>query len=357
MLEVQNINKRLGDFILSEISFSIAEGEYFVLLGRSGSGKTQLLELLAGIGYPDSGRIVMDGSDITSLRPHIRNIGMVFQDYALFPHMTAFDNIAYPLRIRKLPAGEIENRVSGIAARMNISYILHRRIGTLSGGELQRTALARTLVTSPRLLLLDEPLASIDAALKDDIISLLRSLRKSGQTIIHVTHDYSEALGLASRVGVIHNGRIIQTGTPSYVFNHPVNRFVARYTGIRNIFRATVETGDGVLRCITEHGLSLIAEPGDYPGEGLIVIRNRNVRLSLPGTGGGMDNSFRGEVVEIISTPAGADIEIRAGECIFASVVGDDPILKQLSEGSEVRIGIRPADIIYLKPASDDYIS
>ena len=234
MLRLININRRLGDFALSDINIEISQGEYYVLLGRSGSGKTQLLELIAGLEHPDSGKIMLDDEDITLKRIQDRKVGIVFQDYAVFPHMTVFGNIAYPLKARKEDKKYIVEKVENVATSMNISHLLARSTQKLSGGELQRVALARTLITSPRLLLLDEPLSSLDTSLKDDLKRLLRNLNKNGQTIIHVTHDYGDAISLAKRVGVLHNGKIIQEGSVNEVFNNPSNRFVARYAGIRN---------------------------------------------------------------------------------------------------------------------------
>ncbi|MBE0679786.1 MAG: ATP-binding cassette domain-containing protein, partial [Bacteroidales bacterium] len=238
MLRTERLSKRIDAFSLQEISLEVARGEYYVLLGRSGAGKTQFLELICGLTTPDSGRVFLDGEEITGKRVQKRGIGLVFQDLALFPHYTVKDNIMYPLRIMNLSLKERVDRVQHIAGEMNITDLLLRKPGSLSGGEKQRVALARTLVTEPKILLLDEPMASVDASLKDDIRRMLRRLNRSGQTIIHVTHDFGEAISLASRVGVMHNGRIIQEGTPLEVFNHPVNRFVARYAGIKNFFRA-----------------------------------------------------------------------------------------------------------------------
>lgn len=348
MLRIENLEKHLGDFSLEIISFDVARGDYFVLMGRSGSGKTQLLELLAGLSFPDSGKIYLDNRDITRLRPQDREIGMVFQDYALFPHMTARDNIAYPLKIRGWSHKETDDKINEIAGEMNILRILHRSVRVLSGGELQRTALARTLVLSPRLLLLDEPLASIDSSLKDDVVSMLRAINRAGQTIIHVTHDYSEAIAMASRVGVINNGMIVQTGTPSEVFNHPVNGFVARYTGIRNTYKAVFFRDGNKWKCKTEKGLILDIEGGDYPGRGMVAVRNNNVKLSLPGSGITGVNTFRGRVTDIITTPSGLDIEIHAGERIFASVIYGSELIPELHDGTEVIVTLLPADIVCL---------
>ena len=213
MLRLINISRQLGDFALRDINLEVSDGEYYVLLGRSGSGKTQLLELIAGLEHPDTGRIILDNEDITLKRIQDRKVGIVFQDYAVFPHMTVFGNIAYPLRVKREGKKAITEKVEKAATAMNIKHILERNTEKLSGGELQRVALARTLITSPRLLLLDEPLSSLDTSLKDDLKRLLRNLNKAGQTIIHVTHDYGDAISLAKRVGVIHNGKIIQEGS------------------------------------------------------------------------------------------------------------------------------------------------
>src|SRR4030043_2248850 len=180
MLRLNNIIKRLGEFSLSGISIRITAGEYYVLLGRSGSGKTQLLELIAGLNDPDSGEIWIDNENVTPKRIQERNVGLVFQDYAIFPNMTVFGNIAYSLHSRRLKRKEINQKVNKIAEEMNIKDILDRFTNNLSGGELQRVALARTLINSPRLLLLDEPMSSIDASLKDDIMRTFRSLNKKG---------------------------------------------------------------------------------------------------------------------------------------------------------------------------------
>src|SRR5674476_643676 len=247
MLRLTNISRRLGDFALKEINLEVTDGQYYVLLGRSGSGKTQLLELIAGLEHPDTGTIVLDEKDITRQRIQDRKVGIVFQDYAVFPHMTVFGNIAYPLKVRKVDRVTIAEKIDKAATAMNIKHLLDRSTEKLSGGELQRVALARTLITSPRLLLLDEPLSSLDTSLKDDLKRLLRNLNKAGQTIIHVTHDYCDAISLAKRVGVIHNGKIIQEGSVEEVFSNPSNRFVARYAGIRNFFKVNILRENGIL--------------------------------------------------------------------------------------------------------------
>jgi len=189
-LRTEKVSKRLEAFSLKEINLEVSKGDYYVLLGRSGAGKTQLLELICGLTSPDSGKIYLDGEEITHKRVQERGIGMVFQDFSLFPHYTVRDNIAYPLNIRKMPKEEKEKRIAHVAEEMNITHLLSRKPYYLSGGEKQRVALARTLVTDPRVLLLDEPMASVDASLKDCIRLMLIRLFRVGQTFLLVSHDY-----------------------------------------------------------------------------------------------------------------------------------------------------------------------
>ncbi len=210
-------------------------------------------------------RYWVDNEDVTRKKIQDRNIGLVFQDYAIFPNMTVFGNIAYSLHCRKIEKQEIHSRVLKMAEELNISNLLNRFTNNLSGGELQRVALARTLITSPKVLLLDEPLASIDASLKDDIKRIFRQLNRKGLTIVHVTHDYREAVSLATRVGVIHNGHIIQVGLPAEVFRKPVNKFVARYSGIRNFFRVKFLRDRGDWKALCDGSISFVMKEDNYP--------------------------------------------------------------------------------------------
>src|SRR5664279_590902 len=279
MLRLSNINRRLGNFALSEVNLEVGDGEYYVLLGRSGSGKTQLLELIAGLEHPDSGKIFLDDMDITHQKIQDRKVGIVFQDYAIFPHMTVYGNIAYPLRARKEDNKNIDEKVKKAAEAMNITHILMRSTEKLSGGELQRVALARTLIKSPHLLLLDEPLSSLDTSLKDDLKRLLRNLNKAGQTIIHVTHDYCDAISLAKKVGVIHNGKIIQEGSVEEVFSNPANRFVARYAGIRNFFKVNILRENGFLIGVTENDVRFKLNGVNPASDSLLLIKNDTITL------------------------------------------------------------------------------
>lgn len=338
MLKLTDINRNLGEFALKGINIDIPEGQYYVLLGRSGAGKTQLLELIAGLENPDGGTIFLDGEDITHKRIQERKIGIVFQDYAVFPHMTVFGNIAYPLKAQKTDPKVITAKVAEAAKQMNILHLLERTPENLSGGERQRIALARTLITSPRLLLLDEPLSSLDASLKDDMKVVLRRLNKSGQTIIHVTHDYSDAISLANRVGVIHNGRIIQEGTVDEVFERPVNKFVARYAGIRNFFRINISKLNGDSVGVTRNNLEIKVGQHSNSEDCLAILKNNDIILSNEKPAGTALNIIRCRVDEIIPSEFGMEVSLDAGDRFYVNI----------TKGEFEELGIRENDLIWV---------
>jgi len=352
MLRLININRRLGDFALKDINLEVTDGQYYVLLGRSGSGKTQLLELIAGLEHPDTGTIVLDEKDITRQRIQDRKVGIVFQDYAVFPHMTVFGNIAYPLKVRREEKDTITKKVEKAATAMNIKHLLDRSTEKLSGGELQRVALARTLITSPRLLLLDEPLSSLDTSLKDDLKRLLRNLNRTGQTIIHVTHDYSDAISLAKRVGVIHNGKIIQEGSVDEVFKNPSNRFVARYAGIKNFFRINIIRENGILTGITEHNVRFKLNGVKAENDGLLLIKSDTVILSNEIPSDNEQNAIKGKITEIIPSEFGIEVTIDAGDLFFVNVHSSNIEELNLFEKKEVWVSFPSKAIVLLSGTS-----
>lgn len=349
MLKLEGINKKLGDFRLKDININIPEGGYFVLLGRSGSGKSQLLELIAGLKKPDSGKIWINNEDVTNKKIQERKTGLVFQDYAIFPNMTVYGNISYSLRCSGEEKNVIRKRVEHIAGELNIAHLLDRVPINLSGGELQRVALARTLITSPGVLLLDEPLASVDASLRDDIRRLLRQLNRKGITIVHVTHDYREAVSLASCVGVIHNGSIIQSGHPDDVFSNPVSRFVARYSGIRNFYRVRFIGEDGKWKARSEAAVDFVLEDGVYPDDGLIIIRSDSIKIHLNKPEDTCINCYRGVVRDIIPSDYGMEITVDAGERFFVDITRDEFRNLGINEMSEVWLSFVPAAAVALK--------
>ncbi len=345
MLRTERLCKRLDSFFLQDISLEVAPGDYYVLLGRSGAGKTQLLELICGLTPPDKGRIFMEGEDITLKRVQDRGIGLVFQDLALFPHFTVKENIMYPLKIMKMPMKERVEKVQRAAEEMNITDLLLRKPGNLSGGEKQRVALARTLVTEPKVLLLDEPMASVDASLKDSIRRMLRRLNRNGQTIVHVTHDFGEAISLASRVGVMHNGRIIQEGTPEEVFTRPANRFVARYAGIKNFFRVVFIKSYNNCSCITDNRTKFRLPKGEYPSSGLLILAAGEVLLSRQGAAGMQINNIRGVIEDIVPSPSGYEVTVNAGDHFFADITRREMDEQKYVTGEPVVVSFRPESL------------
>jgi len=236
MLELESLGKHLGLFSIADLDLRLNQGEYFVLLGPSGVGKTVLIEMVAGFIAPDAGRILCKGQDITNSPPEARDFAVVYQDYALFPHLTVAANIAYGLRARGIESKQVAERVHALTEKLNIAALLNRHIGTLSGGEQQRVALARALVTRPRMLLLDEPLAAVDIGLRARLRHELRRIHQhTGTTFLHVTHDPDDALYLADRIGVMLGGRIRQVATPQKLFRSPSDADVAEFLGMRNI--------------------------------------------------------------------------------------------------------------------------
>ncbi len=353
MLKLENISRKFGAFALSGISLEVPDGEYFVLLGRSGSGKTCLLELIAGLNTPDSGTVWIDGQDMTKRKIQDRPVGLVFQDFAIFPNMTVYGNISYPLRSRGMKKDEIAGKVKSIAAEMNISALLGRYPQNLSSGELQRVALARTLVLSPRLLLLDEPMSSVDASLKDDIRKVLRRINRSGLTVIHVTHDYREAVSLAGRVGVIHAGTIVQEGTPESVFGQPASRFVARYAGIKNFFNVKVRKEDDGWKAAGDGNMTFRVAGNSSDGEGLMIVRSQNIMISdtepVPTT----ENCFRGVIREIFPSEYGMEITVDAGMLFVAGLSAGDFRKLKGREASQVWISF-PVEAAVVIDGSND---
>lgn len=234
MLKIQNLNKNLGEFTLKNINFQIEKGEYFVLLGPSGTGKSIILETIAGLYKPDYGRIYFNEIDLTNEYPENRGIGFVYQDYVLFPHISVKENIIFGLKQKKLSKSEINKKLDDILSMFNIRHLINRKPLTLSGGEKQRVAIARAIITSPKILLMDEPLSSLDPKTKEEFIYMLKDIHnKRKNTVIHVTHDFNEALFLADKIAVINNGTIVEVGTPKEIFKNPTSDFVANFTSAK----------------------------------------------------------------------------------------------------------------------------
>jgi len=234
-VELRSVRKTLGKFTLNIEALAFEAGSYNVVLGPSGSGKTTMLRLIAGLEFPDEGRIFIDGEDVTKKPAWRRSIGLVFQSYALYPHMTAFDNIATPLRVRGVSKKEIRERVVEVAQILGIYSELEKYPSQLSGGQQQRVALARALVKQPKVLLLDEPLSNLDARLRLDVRDFLKELqRRLRMTVVHVTHDQEEAMAIADRIAVLNNGLLIQVGRPEEIYSSPSSLFLFKFIGLSN---------------------------------------------------------------------------------------------------------------------------
>lgn len=239
---IDHVSKRFGDFVaLDDIDFSIKPGEFFSLLGPSGCGKTTLLRIIAGFEFPDEGSILFDDENVLPFPPNKRQSNTVFQNYALFPHLSVYENVAFPLRLQKLPKNEIDERVKKYLALVQLESHMHKKPSQLSGGQRQRVAIARALINEPKVLLLDEPLSALDAKLRANLLIDLDTIHdKIGITFIYVTHDQSEALAVSDRIAVMNAGHVLQVGSPFEIYESPATQFVAQFIGETNLFESTV---------------------------------------------------------------------------------------------------------------------
>jgi ABC-type Fe3+/spermidine/putrescine transport system ATPase subunit len=280
LLRLENICVRLGDFRLRDLSLSVKAGTYLALLGPTGTGKTVLLETIAGVHHPESGCIYIRDQEVTYLAPEKRHLGIVYQDYALFPHLTVFENIAFGLRLKGVPRLKINQVVSEMAAFLEIGALIKRRPNRLSGGERQRVALARALVMEPFVLLLDEPLSALDRATRSRIQRELKRIHTElGVTIIHITHDVSEAFFLADRLAVMKDGQILQEGSPEEVCRRPQSQSVAELVGLENMLAATVENSRLLTALGEIHLPQLAAGVSDLPQQVCLTLPGSSVEL------------------------------------------------------------------------------
>jgi ABC-type Fe3+/spermidine/putrescine transport system ATPase subunit len=274
LLEVTRVSKSFapGTSAVDDVSLTLEQGEILCLLGPSGCGKTTLLRIIAGLELPDSGRVRFDGRDMAGVSPHERGFGMMFQDFALFPHKSVRDNVAFGLRMRRLPAAEIDVRVAEMLAAVDLEGFGGREIGQLSGGEQQRVALARALAPRPRLLMLDEPLGALDRALRERLMLDVRAiLKRVGMTAIYVTHDQAEAFAVSDRLAVMNAGRIEQLGRPEAVHARPATPFVARFLGFENLLSAHVTASGEVETAVGRFRPA--GAPLPAGAEGLLLIK------------------------------------------------------------------------------------
>jgi putative spermidine/putrescine transport system ATP-binding protein len=351
-ITVSGITKTYGAFrALDAVDISVRSGEFLTLLGPSGSGKTTLLMVLAGFTRPDCGSVLFGEREVVRVAPHKRDVGMVFQNYALFPHMNVAGNIGFPLRLRGIPKSEIAQRVETALETVKLGGYGKRRIDQLSGGQRQRVALARAIVFEPRILLMDEPLSALDKQLREHMQVELRQLHDAlGMTTVYVTHDQREALTMSDRVAVIDKGRIMQLDTPQRIYERPGDRFVAEFVG--ESFFLPVEVSGGAC---TLDGKSLRLGWQEGPqgdGDRLLMLRPEKLRI-MNGADTGDFNILEGRASRFIYQGDSfvLDVDLPSGKRVSVRGVVTGETMAQVPEiGSPVRLGLDPRDT-FLVPA------
>jgi len=359
VIEIDHVTKSFGDYTaVNDADFSIAEGEFFSMLGPSGCGKTTTLRMIAGFETPTTGAIRLDGTDVSTVPPYKRSVNTVFQQYALFPHMTVWDNVAFGPRSQKVDKVEVSRRVDELLEVVRLSDFAARKPAQLSGGQQQRVALARALVNFPKALLLDEPLGALDLKLRHAMqFELKRIQREVGITFVYVTHDQEEALTMSDRIAVMSNGNVEQIGTPTEIYARPSTVFVAGFIGQANLWPCSIDSRSNGSAIVGALGTSLSASchlPEIAAGQrGTVMVRPERLQITMsdPETLGARvsgrvtDLTFQGPVVRLLLT-------VPDGSQVLANVP-DDADLPQLRPGDEVWASWAP-DAACVLPAADD---
>jgi iron(III) transport system ATP-binding protein len=353
-ITIEQLVKKFGDTVaLNGISLRIEPGELFFLLGPSGCGKTTLLRNIAGFYIPDEGRILFGDEDVTALPPHKRNTGMMFQSYALWPHMTVAKNVAFGLEERRVPQAEIRQRVQTALESVQMGPYAERKIAQLSGGQQQRVALARALVIRPRCVLLDEPLSNLDARLRLEMRSEIRRVcKENGLTAIYVTHDQKEALSISDRMAVLEGGRIAQIGTPEQVYRRPQTRVVADFIGETNFLNGKIQSLDGAKALVeTNEGLfeGFLGDPEWMPSAGdSVSLSIRPESWSLCSAPASM-NSVKGRIGESVYLGEVAQYQLQASAHDL-KVFELNPHISARAQGQEFFALASVDDVVVLKP-------
>jgi multiple sugar transport system ATP-binding protein len=340
-VELQHITKTFpGVTALDDISFDVKDGEFFVLLGPTGAGKTTTLRVIAGLEHPEAGTVLFDGETIDNITPSDRDVALVFQQYSLYPTMSVFDNLAFPLRspLRRTSKEEIRKKVEDTAEKLRISHLLKRKTAHLSGGEMQRVSIGRAIVRSPRVFLMDEPLSNLDAKLREALRIELQHLQKTqDSTTLFVTHDQIEALTMADRIAVLNEGQILQVGTPEDIYDRPATTFIAQLVGSPriNLFKACWQ--DGTVS-VSDSGVQVSApRGGNLPADFLVGIRPENIKPDPMG-------NFSGRLV--LAEPLGVEtiLHIQSGQSEFIGLV---PGMTSYRIGDSMKFNIASEHIHY----------
>jgi len=353
-IQLSGLTKRFNEIAVDNIDLTVASGEFFSLLGPSGCGKTTTLRLIAGFEQPTSGRILLDGADVSGVPPHRRNVNTVFQSYALFPFLDVFDNVAFGLRHRGVTKADLKRRVNDSLDLVRMSDFAKRRPGQLSGGQQQRVALARALVLNPAVLLLDEPLGALDAKLRRSLKVELKALQERvGITFLYVTHDQEEALTMSDRLAVMNAGKIAQIGTPRQVYEEPADTYVADFLGAANLMEIEVLTPgtEGMLR-LGDWTLTSRRCEATVRGPAHAVIRPERVRIEDHGSAG--ENRVPGMVERVVFLGAATQVMIRlAPGMLLQALTQNDGERADLAPGTPVHAYLPPDALRVLAGARD----
>ena len=352
MVELESVSKRFGKVVAVDgVSLRVEAGEFLTLLGPSGCGKTTLLRMVSGFATPDAGRVLLEGRDVTAVPPYRRDVNQVFQSYALFPHLDVQGNVAFGLKMKKLPRHEVAQRVGHVLEMVSLAGLEHRKPSELSGGQKQRVALARAIVCQPKVLLLDEPLSALDAKLRHAMQLELKGLQKRlGITFIFVTHDQEEALTMSDRIAVINLGRIEQLGGAAEVYHRPATPFVADFMGHANIIEGQIISrcgGQAFVRLaggveLTIHDRPEIVTAGNV----LLSVRPEKIHLHRGQTAA--DNSFEVTIAEAIFKGATSRLTLRTagGLELTAVVTNQSASQERFAKGERVLCGLHPDDLV-----------
>lgn len=353
MVRLDKLSKNYGDVVaLEEVDLEVEEGEFMTLLGPSGSGKTTMLNLIAGMIAPTAGRVFIDGRDVSTVPPNKRGLGMVFQNYALMPHMTIFENIAFPLRVRKTANDVVKREVGRVLDLIQLPHVADRKPRELSGGQQQRIALARAIVYNPSIILMDEPLGALDKKLRETMqLELKRIHTELGITMLYVTHDQEEALTMSDRIILLSDGQIEQMGEPDHLYFNPNGLFSADFLGDSNMLDATVEAGGETTSVRTAEGLALIAKASaiSEPGRSIkVMVRPENV--SIRRSEESYDNAIPGKVIDsiILGGVVKHYVDIGRGTAEDQAMVVEElnrPGRTSIRPGVEVTLGWNASDM------------
>ena len=339
--------------VVKDLNLDISEGEFITMLGPSGSGKTTCLMMLAGFETPTNGEIYLDGNAISNIPPHKRGIGMVFQNYALFPHMTVYENLAFPLRVRKIPKDEADKKIDKALSMVSLGGYEARMPGQLSGGQQQRVAVARALVFDPAVVLMDEPLGALDKNLRESMQYEIKHIHESiGVTVVYVTHDQGEALTMSNRIAVFNDGKVQQLSSPDELYEAPVNSFVAKFIGENNTFGGEVlDISKEKCKIKLDNGGEIFANPISVKSKGDKTTVSLRPERALINPDGKMDNNHKGKIEEVIYHGDHTRVRLNLlGNNEFILKVPNSSANLDIKLGNEINIGWNSADARALDP-------